>query len=97
MKIYWENKAMEDLMSSNKISTMEQDLIIKKHDEVKANFLQEFGCEGKFRVEQRRTSGTSRIKGKLHAGRTSWRIRADDARTTAALKRQPGWLGRFMK
>lgn len=97
MKIYWENKAMEDLMSSNKISTMEQDLIMKKLDEVKASFLQEFGFEGKFSVEQRRTSGTSRIKGKLHAGRTSWRIRADDARTVAVLKRQPGWLSRFMK
>ena len=87
---------MEDLMSSNKISTMEQDLIMKKLDTVKASFLQEFGFEGKFRVEQKTTSGTKRINGKLHAGRTAWRICADDARTTAALKRQSGWLGRFM-
>lgn len=97
MKIYWENQAMEDLMSSDKISTMEQDLIMKKLDEVKASFLQEFGFEGRFSVEQIRTSGTRRINGKLHSGRTSWRIRADDARTTAVLKRQPGWLSRFMK
>ena len=75
---------------------MEQDLMMKKLDEVKASFLQEFGFEGYFSIEQRKTSGTKRINGKLHAGRTSWRIRASDARTAAALKRQSGWLGRFM-
>ena len=75
---------------------MEQDLIMKKLDEVKASFLQKFGFEGNFTVEQKMTSGTKRINGKLHAGRTSWRIRANDAKTAAVLKRESGWLGKFM-
>lgn len=88
---------MESLMKSDKISSMEQNIMMQRLDQVRASFLQEFGFEGKFKLEQHSTSGSTHSKNRWHAGRTSWRICADDARTTAALKRQPGWLERFMK
>ena len=96
MKIYWDNKEMEGLMKSSKISTMEQDIMMQKLDQIKAAFMQEFGFDGKFDIQSKTTSGTLRIKGKLHGGRISFRIRAADARTAAVLKRQPGWLGKFI-
>lgn len=84
-------------MKSNKISSMEQNIMMRKLDQVKAAFLQDFGFEGKFKIESHSTSGATHTHGKWHGGRTSWRITADDARTTAALKRQPGWLKQFVR
>lgn len=95
MKIYWNNNAMEELMTSSKISKIEQDVIMRKLNEIESAFFHEFGFQGKFKVEQRTTSGTISLNNRLHAGRTSWRIVADDKRTGAALKSQSGWLSRF--
>lgn len=97
MKIYWNNDAMEGLMKSDKIDKIEHDIMMQKLDEIKAAFLQEFGFEGAFSIQQVVTSGTVRINSSLHGGRVSYRIKADDARTAAVLKRQQGWLGRFVK
>ena len=92
-KIYW--SGLEELMQSSKISTMEQDIMMKKLNQIQAEFLQQFGFEGKFDISSTTTSGIFK-RGTLHGGRTSWKIRAADAKTNAALKRQPGWLAKFL-
>lgn len=94
VKIYW--TGLETLMQSPEISKIEQDLMMQKLGQIEASFLQEFGFQGKFEIKSRTTSGIFKRGGRYHGGRTSWRIVAADAKTGAALKRQPGWLGRFI-
>ena len=94
--IEWNNQAMESLMKSPQMTQMEQNIMMNKLSEVRAAFLQEFGFQGQFTINSHTTSGSYRNKLGWHAGRTSYRISANDARTTAALKSQPGWLNRFI-
>lgn len=94
VKIYW--TGLQELMQSEKISKMEQQIIMNKLSEIQASFLQKYGFEGRFEVKSVTTSGVIKSGGQFHGGRTSWRIVAADKKTTAALKREPGWLGKFI-
>lgn len=89
--IYYDEPTMRELMNGDKISAIEQDIIMQKLGEVQALFLQEFGFEGKFEVKKVTTSG-----GRGHRYRTSFRILATDPRTGRVLKQNPGWLGKFL-
>ena len=62
--------------------------MMERLSRVKAEFLQTFGFEGSFEVK--------RVDTKSKRSRTTFRIVASNARTTAALKKQPGWLGKFL-
>ena len=52
---------------------------------VKAQFLVEFGVEGNFIISKRDTGS-----------RTAFSIRGNDARTNAILKANQGWLAKFI-
>ena len=94
VKIYW--TGLEGLMQSNEISKIEQQEIMNKLSNIQASFLQKFGFEGKFEVKSKTTSGVIKSGGQYHGGRTSWRIVAADAKTNNALKREPGWLAKYL-
>lgn len=94
VKIYWTGLA--DLMKSEKISKIEQDIMMQKLNEIQASFLQEFGFQGNFEIKSVTTSGVSKSSGTFHGGRTSWRVVAADKRTGAILKRNQGWLAKFL-
>lgn len=86
--IYYNEKAFRDIMKSNEISNLEQDFMMKKLNEIQAAFLQEFGFQGAFEIK--------RVDTNSRRSRTTFRVIANDARTTAVLKRQSGWLARFL-
>ena len=94
VKIYW--TGLQELMQSEKVSKIEQQEIMNRLSNIQAGFLQRVGFEGKFEVKSVTTSGLIKSGVQFHGGRTSWRIVAADAKTTAALKREPGWLAKFL-
>lgn len=94
VKIYW--AGLQELMQSDKISKIEQQEIMNKLSAIQASFLQKFGFEGRFEVKSVTTSGVIKSGGQFHGGRTSWRIVAADKKTTTALKREPGWLAKYL-
>lgn len=85
--IYYNEQGLREIMKSPEIAGIEQDLMMQKLGQVKAEFLQTFGFEGEFEVK--------RVDTNSKRSRTTFRIVANNARTTAALKRQPGWLAKF--
>lgn len=86
--IYYNEPGLREIMKSPEIAGIEQDLMMQKLGQVKAEFLQTFGFEGEFEVK--------RVDTNSKRSRTTFRIVANNARTTAALKRQPGWLAKFI-
>lgn len=86
--IYYDEKGMRDIMKGQAIANMEQDIMMQRLNRVQAEFLQTFGFSGSFEI--RKVDTNSR------RSRTTFRIVPTNARTTAALKRQPGWLARFL-
>lgn len=86
--IFYNESTLRDILKGQPIANMEQQIMMQKLSQVQAEFLQHFGFEGKF--ELRRTNTNSR------RSRTTFRIVASNARTSAALKREPGWLGKFL-
>lgn len=86
--IYYDERGMRDIMKSQAISNVEQNLMMQKLSQIKAEFFQTFGFEGAFEIKKVDTNS--------RRSRTTFRIVSGNARTTAALKRQPGWLGRFI-
>lgn len=87
--IYYNEQGFRDIMKGNAISTLEQDIMMQKLNQIQAEFLQRFGFEGKFEVKKVDTNSKR--------SRTSFRIVASDAKTATALKREPGWLAKFLK
>lgn len=85
--IYYNEQGLREIMKSPEIAGIEQDLMMQRLGQVKAEFLQTFGFEGEFEVK--------RVDTNSKRSRTTFRIVANNARTTAALKRQPGWLAKF--
>ena len=75
-------------MKGQGIAQMEQQIMAQKLSQVKAEFLQHFGFEGGFEIK--------RVDTNSRRSRTTYRVVANNARTTAALKREPGWLGKFV-
>lgn len=87
--IYYNEQGLREIMKSPEIASIEQDLMMQRLGRVKAEFLQTFGFEGEFEVK--------RVDTNSKRSRTTFRIVASNARTTAALKRQPGWLAKFVQ
>lgn len=85
--IYYNEQGLREIMKSPEIAGIEQDLMMQRLGRVKAEFLQTFGFEGEFEVK--------RVDTNSKRSRTTFRIVANNARTTAVLKRQPGWLAKF--
>lgn len=86
--IYYNEQGLREIMKSPEIAGIEQDLMMQRLGQVKAEFLQTFGFEGEFEVK--------RVDTNSKRSRTTFRIVANNARTTAVLKRQPGWLAKFI-
>lgn len=86
--IYYNEQGLREIMKSPEIAGIEQDLMMQRLGRVKAEFLQTFGFEGEFEVKKVDTNSKR--------SRTTFRIVANNAKTTAVLKRQPGWLAKFI-
>lgn len=86
--IYYNEPGVREIMKGDKIASLEQQIMMEKLSQVRAEFLQTFGFSGNFEIRK--------VDTKSKRSRTTFRIVAGDARTTAALKRQPGWLGKFL-
>lgn len=86
--IYYNESGVRDIMKGQPIANLEQQIMMQKLSQVKAEFLQTFGFEGTFEIR--------RIDTNSRRSRTTYRIVAGDTKTTAALKRQPGWLAKFI-
>jgi hypothetical protein len=71
------------LRQNDTMIRMQNDIAQRIMSQARAQFLTEFGFEGSFQIDQ-----STRV-------RTSIRLAAADARTSATLKRFPGWLGQF--
>ena len=86
--IYYDQNGLRTIMKGQGIAQMEQQIMAQKLSQVKAEFLQHFGFEGGFEIKHVDTNS--------RRSRTTYRVVANNARTTAALKREPGWLGKFV-
>ena len=88
ISIDYDEKGLRAIMKGQGIAQMEQQIMAQKLSQVKAEFLQHFGFEGGFEIK--------RVDTKSRRSRTAYRVVSSNARTTAALKREPGWLGKFV-
>ncbi len=90
--IYYDEAGIRNIMKGPEIASMEQAIMMEKLSQVRAEFLQTFGFNGKFDIDRVDTGvyGSKR-------SRIAFIILPADAKTTAALKKQPGWLGKFMR
>lgn len=86
--IYYNESGIRNIMKGPEIQKMEQEIMQRKLAQVQAEFLQTFGFQGEFALKAVVTNS--------ERNRLSYRITANNARTTVALKRQPGWLGKFI-
>lgn len=86
--VYYNESALRDIMKSQGITNIEEQIMMEKLSIIKAEFLQRFGFEGSFRTEIVSTNSKR--------SRMAFKVFAADKRTAAALKTQPGWLGRFI-
>lgn len=86
--IYYNEAGIREIMKGPEIANMEQEIMMQRLSQVRAEFLTHFGFQGSFEIK--------RVDTKSRRSRTTFRIVASDARTTAALKKEPGWLGRFL-
>lgn len=86
--IYYDQNGLRAILKGQGIAQMEQQMMAQKLSQVKAEFLQRFGFDGRFEVK--------RVDTNSRRSRTTYRIVASDAKTTAALKREPGWLSKFV-
>ena len=86
--VYYNEHGLREIMKGQPIANLEQDLMMQRLGQIQAEFLQTFGVSGSFEIK--RVDTTSR------RSRTTFRIVPTDARTAALLKRQPGWLAKFL-
>ncbi len=88
----------EVIYKGDKIKEVEKQTMERALSEVKAQFLQDFGFEGSFRLEfQYQKVGGKTASYVGGAVRPVYKISASDARTGAILKARPGWLAQFSK
>jgi hypothetical protein len=85
--IYYNEPALRNIMKGPEIASMEQDIMMQRLSQVRAEFLTTFGFNGTFEIK--------RVDTHSRRSRTTFRIVAADAKTTNALKKQPGWLAKF--
>lgn len=86
--IYYDESGIRQIMKGQPIANLEQDIMMQKLNQIQAEFLQSFGTEGKFEIK--------RVDTNSRRSRTTFRIVAADAKTTTLLRKQPGWLARFL-
>lgn len=86
--IYYDEQGLRNIMKGHNMSQLEQQIMTQKLSQIEASFLQQFGFNGSFTLKAVTTNS--------RRGRVTYRIVAANARTTAALKRQPGWLAKFL-
>lgn len=87
--IYYNEPGIRQIMKGPEMANLEQQIMMQKLSQVKAEFLNTFGFAGNFEIK--------RVITNSRRSRVSYRIVANDARTTAALKKQPGWLAKFIR
>ncbi len=88
IKIYYDESGLRTIMGGDKIAKVEDEIMASKLSQIENEFLQTFGFAGHFEIKA--------VMTKSRRSRIAYRIVATDARTTAALKRQPGWLAKFL-
>lgn len=88
ISIFYDEHGLRSIMKGDKISKIEQNIMMNKLNQIQAEFMLRFGFTGKFEIKK--------VDTRSRRSRTSFRIVAGDSRTTAALKREPGWLGKFI-
>lgn len=86
--IYYNESGLREIMKGAPLAQLEQEIMMQKLNQVKAEFLIQFGVEGGFEVKK--------VDTQSKRSRTTFRIVTTDARTTAILKRNPGWLAKFL-
>lgn len=86
--IYYNEAGIRNIMKGPEIASIEQAIMMEKLSQVRAEFLQTFGFNGKFEIQKFDTQSKR--------SRTGYKIVAADSRTASALKKQPGWLGKFL-
>lgn len=86
--IYYDENGLRSIMKGPEIANIEQDIMMQRLSQVKAEFLNHFGFEGNFEIKKVDTNSKR--------SRTTFRIVASDARTGAILKQHPGWLAKFI-
>lgn len=86
--IYYDENGVRSIMKGPGIAQMEQQIMAQKLSLIRAEFLQRFGFEGGFEIK--------RVDTNSRRSRTTYRIVPNNAKTAAALKREPGWLGKFI-
>lgn len=89
--IFYNESGLREIMQGPGISQMEQQIMMQRLNQIQAEFLQHFGFAGKFEVKGFKTSG-----GRGGRSRVAFKVHAVDARTNAALKKEPGWLAKFL-
>lgn len=92
VSIYYDEKGLRNIMKGPEISRIEQDIMMQKLSQVRAEFLQTFGFNGSFEIDRFDTRLYNSKRSRI-----SFIIMPTDKRTMAALKKQPGWLGKFIK
>lgn len=90
--IYYNEQGIRNIMKGPEIANMEQAIMMEKLSQVRAEFLQTFGFEGKFSIDKIDTT----LEGSKR-GRIAFIIIPANGKTAVALKKQPGWLGKFMR
>jgi len=86
--IYYDEQGLRAIMKGTRIGQIEQEIMTKKLAQIQAEFLQAFGFQGAFELKAVTTNS--------RRSRVTYRIVAANARTGAALKRQPNWLSKFL-
>lgn len=86
--IYYDENGLRSIMKGHEIADIEQDIMMQKLSQIKAEFLQTFGFEGGFEIKAVTTNS--------RRSRVTYRISATNAKTGATLKRNPGWLKKFL-
>lgn len=86
--IYYNESGLREIMKGAPIAQLEQEIMMQRLSQIKAEFLIQFGFEGGFEVK--------RVDTQSRRSRTTFRVVTTDARTTAVLKRNPGWLSKFI-
>ena len=86
--IYYNEAGLRQIMKGSGISQLEQQIMMQKCSQIQAEFLHHFGFAGKFEVK--------RIETRSRRSRVAFKVAAADARTNAALKKEPGWLAKFL-
>lgn len=86
--VYYDESGMRAIMKGHEIQKIEEEIMQRKLAQVRAEFLQTFGVEGDFELKAVATNS--------RRSRITYRIVAASAQTTHLLKKQPGWLGKFL-